>query len=60
MLIKKYNYLKKKEGPRSDMKNKWRKNNESCGNKKKKMNSGEYPQKKKENKNYEKKGYIFF
>lgn len=36
------------------MKNKWKKKNESCGNKKKKMNSGEYLQKKKENKNYEK------
>lgn len=59
-LIKKYSYLKKKERPRSSMKNRWKKNNESSENKKKKMNRGEYPQKKKENKNYGKKRYIFF
>ncbi|KAF6390467.1 MAP7 domain containing 3 [Rhinolophus ferrumequinum] len=55
MLIKKYSYLKKKERPRSSMKNRWKKNNESSENKKKKMNRGEYLQKKKENKNYGKK-----
>lgn len=41
-LIKKHNYLKKKESLRSYMKNKRRKSNESCENKKKGMNNGEY------------------
>lgn len=59
-LIKKYNYLKKKESPRSSLKNRWKKNNESLKNKKKRMNSGEYLQKRKENRNYGKKGYVIF
>lgn len=49
--------MKKKENHGSNMKNRWRRNNESLKNKKRRMSSGEYLQKKKGNKNYRKKGY---